>query len=264
MKNENSLNEAGLDSKIELSDEIAILNEIEYYNTEFPKPSQESWNWNEICLKNQLEFDPRQILEYPKEKRIELITMYHLENDAVDVFENIILNNGDYIEKMKKYSEIKNGFLGIIDKDDIENEVERIKKYVSNNDTEYVDLLTECSLARDTGYKKLEDDGIAYTYFLSMKNCRKYVSENLGYIQIYGRSGLYNIHSKTIDDYRKSKDMLKRIKVLQIKVKKTKRRASPELYQEDETQRSGRTPPGRRAGLVKPAAAGYTGVQIRS
>jgi hypothetical protein len=40
----------------------------------------------------------------------------------------------------------------------------------------------------------------------------------MGYIQVFGKEGLYNVNSKTLDSYRKSKDILKRIKVLQIKI----------------------------------------------
>jgi hypothetical protein len=52
---------------------------------------------------------------------------------------------------------------------------------------------------------------------MSLEHCREYVFEGLGYLQIYGKDGLYNVNSKMVDGYRKSKDILKRIKVIQIK-----------------------------------------------
>jgi hypothetical protein len=231
MNNENSLNEVGLDNEIKLSDgkmdnEVELSNENDYqslidsHNRDYPKPS--GWTIQEIWLKNSLEFNPLDILDIPKEKRVELITMYHLKNSSVDVFENIVENNGEYIEDMTKYSHMKNRFLGIIDKEDIEKEVEKLKKYISVKDDDYVNLITGCSLVRDKGYKKLEDDGLYYTYFMSLENCRKYVFESLGYIQIYGKDGLYNVNSKTVDGFQKSKNILKRLKVLQIKTVKGK------------------------------------------
>jgi hypothetical protein len=247
----NSLNEVGLDnvklsddvglSNVELDYELKVLELDDYFNTikwsedntevqfeidrlnkEQPKPSNQSWTIREQFFKNNLESNPIQILKFPKEKRIELITTYHLENPSVDVFENIIENNGEYIETMTKYSDIRNRFLGIIDKEDIETESEKLKKRIQNNDKEYINILTGCSLVRDKGYKKLEDDGLYYTYFMSLEHCRDYVFEVLGYIQIYGKDGLYNVNSKTVDGYRKSKDILKRIKVIQIKTVKRK------------------------------------------
>jgi hypothetical protein len=243
MNNEKSLNEVGLDNEVKLSDgngtsieevdyELKVLHlddfynkqdwsdeseksEIDRLNKEFPKPS--GWTFKERLIKSNVEFNPTSILDFPKEKRVELIKKYQLENDSVDVFENIIENNGEYVETMTKYSQIKNGFFGIVDKEDIEKEVGRVKKYISIKDDDYVNLITQCTLQRDRGYKKLENDGLYYTYFMSLEHCRNYVFEGLGYIQVYGKDGLYNVNSKTVDGYRKSLNILKRLRVLQIK-----------------------------------------------
>jgi hypothetical protein len=248
MEKENSMNEVGLDNGVKLSDgngmpdeevdyELKVLGLDEFYkkqnwsddceksaidrlNRECPKLS--GWTSKERLVKDNVEFNPMRILVFPKEKRLELIKKYRLENSSVGVFENIIKNNGEYLEMMAKYSELKNGLLGIIDKDDIENEIKKLKEYISIKDDEYVNLLTECSLVRDKGYKRLENDDLYYTYFLTMEHCRNYVFESLGYIQIYGKDGLYNVNSKTVDGYRKSLNILKCLKVLRIKTLKGK------------------------------------------
>jgi hypothetical protein len=94
------------------------------------------------------------------------------------------------------------------------------------NKKEYWDFLKELIMNDDKGYKRLDDDGLYYTYFLNMEHCRNHVFEGLGYIQIYGKDGLYNVNSKMVDGYRKSLNILKRLKVLQVKTVKGKETCS--------------------------------------
>jgi hypothetical protein len=51
---------------------------------------------------------------------------------------------------------------------------------------------------------------------MDIDNCRNYIFDS-GFIQLYSHTGLYNVVSKNKMDYKKSKDILKRIKILQIK-----------------------------------------------
>jgi hypothetical protein len=183
--------------------------------------------YNKLTIKERVELNnllgcPGIIKQHQPEKRIELINKYKFNLEKNGYFQNIVENNGEYKKDVEKYSEIKNEFLDILNKEDIENEIEKLKKRVKNDDKEYINLLTECSLVRDKGYKKLEDDGLYYTYFMSLEHCRNYVFEGLGYIQIYGKDGLYNVNSKMVDGYRKSKDILKRSRIIQIKTVKDK------------------------------------------
>jgi hypothetical protein len=210
MEKENLLNEVGLDNEVTLSD-------------------GNRWSdgeWDQLTPEEQQEcFDlecyPSDIEKYPVEKRIELIKKYRLENISL-YFKGIVENGGEYKGQINSFSELKNEILNIVSKDDIQNETEKLVKRVCIKEKEYVDILTECSLVRDKGYKKLENDGLYYTYFLSMEHCREYVFESLGYIQIYGKDGLYNVNTKTVDGYRKSQNILKRIKVFQTKTIKGK------------------------------------------
>jgi hypothetical protein len=210
MNMENSLNENGLDNEKILSNDDGLSKE----------------ELDNLTTEERKEFDildcfPDSIMNSPPEKRIELLKKYKLYNDN-GLFKNIWENNGEYKKDLSTLSEVKEEFLSLINNDNLETEIEKLKKRIVIDDKDYVSILTECSLTNDKGYKKTEDDGLTYTYLMNLENCRKYVYENMDYIQLYGRSGIYNIYSKTLDDYRKSRDILKRIKVLQIKKTKDK------------------------------------------
>jgi hypothetical protein len=222
MENENSLNETGLDNEVKLSDGNGLPNaELGNYLEPVENAGLSDEELDKLTEEEKNEYDQLTlwadtIMDYPIEKRVELLKKYHLE-DENSYFKNIVENGGEYKGQINTYSELKNEILNIIGKDDIMNETDKLNRRIAIKEREYVNILLEYSLVRDKGYKKLEDDGLYYTYFLTMEHCRNFVFEGLGYVQIYGKDGLYNVNSKTVDGYRKSLNILKRLKVFQIK-----------------------------------------------
>jgi hypothetical protein len=216
MENENLLN--GLDGEVKLSDDVGLSD----VDNEVKKTGLSNEELDKLTKEEKDEYDqliswPEEtIREYPVEKRVEILKKYNLEDDNL-YFKNIVENGGEYKGQINTYSELKSEILGVLSKDDIQNETEKLIKRVCIKEREYIGILTGCLSVRDRGYKILEDDGLYYTYFMSLEHCREYVFEGLGYLQIYGKDGLYNVNSKMVDGYRKSKDILKRIKIIQIK-----------------------------------------------
>jgi hypothetical protein len=171
--------------------------------------------------------DPDWILYYSPEDKIEEIKKYNLEN--IPVFSKILNGCENVLTLTNKYktnslTDIKGVFTDIlqIDKDIREDVIKNLPMSFEQDDKrEYFYLLKEIVLNDDSGCEKTDENGVNYFYFLDLENCRNYV-KNLGFIQLYSHTGLYNTITKNKYDYKKSKDVLKRIKVLQIKQVKDK------------------------------------------
>ena len=81
---------------------------------------------------------------------------------------------------------------------------------------EFITILTDIVLVNDLGLQKTDENGITYQFFMEIENCRKYI-QDMGFIQLYSHTGLYNTITKTKYDYKKSKDFLKRFKILKLR-----------------------------------------------
>jgi hypothetical protein len=172
--------------------------------------------------------DPDWLLwNYTIEKQVDDIKKYNLDGipifkKTLDIGENILRIKGKY--KFNTFVDIKDIFTDILNiNTDIRKDViDGLKVYCQDDKKEYFDVLKEMVLNDDKGLKKCDEDNLNYIYFMNIENCRNYVFEDLGLIQIHGHTGLYDTISKTKIDYQKSKDILKRIKILQIKKLKDK------------------------------------------
>jgi hypothetical protein len=222
---ENSLNEVGLSGKTDdgnVGDDLLNWTPgcITLTGEEYDTLTREDKNE----LNDLLGFPNIVLDKYTPEERVDLITnKYKINLEKKPFLKELVENDGVYKKSITGYSDIKNEFLKLVDVDNIQEEIDKLKKRITDKDIfKYLDVVTECTLRRDRGYKRLDDDGLYYTYFMSMEHCRNHVFEGLGYIQIYGKDGLYNVNSKMVDGYRKSLNILKRLKVLQIKTVKGK------------------------------------------
>lgn len=161
MEKENSLNEVGLDSEVKLSDDVG-LSDVETLDNEVKKTGLSNEELDKLTKEEKDEYDQltswsmETILEYPVEKRVEILKKYHLEDYDL-YFQNIVENGGEYKGQINTYLELKSEILSVLGKDDIQNETEKLINRVCIKEREYVGTLTECSLVRDGGYKILED-----------------------------------------------------------------------------------------------------------
>ena len=169
--------------------------------------------------------NPDVLNNFQLEKQIEDIRKNNLE--TIPVFQkklNICENVVKLQQKHKSltHTGIKELFVDIlnIDKDIREDVIINIPVWYINSDKKFFNLLKEIVLYDDKGLKKMDEDGLYYTYFMNIENTRKYVFEVLGLIQIHGYTGLYDTLTKSKIDYQKSKDLLKRIRILQIEKNK--------------------------------------------
>ena len=165
--------------------------------------------------------DPNIIKKLPLEDQKSEILELNLEN--TNVFKNILhiyVNTINITNKHKTTSltGIRNVFTDVLKidigiREDVINNLS--SSYKLDDKKEYFDILKTIVLNDDKGYEKLDKNGIKYIYFLDIENCRKYIIDQ-GFIQLYSHTGLYNTVTKNKYDYKKSKDYLKRIKILQI------------------------------------------------
>ena len=154
--------------------------------------------------------------------KIDRINEYRL--DSITMFSNILNVCNNVIILTKKYNsygftDLKNVFTDIleIDKEIREEVIDNLPKSFRPDDRkEYFDILKDIVLNDDKGLQIPDENGINYFYFMELENCRKYIHE-VGLIQLYSHTGLYNTVTKNKYDYKKSKDFLKTIKILQIK-----------------------------------------------
>ena len=171
-------------------------------------------------------FGPPVIGRISPEEQIEEIKIFNLE--SIPEFQKIKLVCENVItitdkHKSKNLNDFKNTFMDILNVEkEIRNDViDYLPIYYRKDElNDLFNILRDIVINDDKGLQKIED-GIEYLYFMDIENCRKYIYES-GFIQLYSHTGLYNTKTKNKYDYKKSKDLLKRIKVLQIKEIKDK------------------------------------------
>jgi hypothetical protein len=200
-------------------EDIPKLKELGLFGTSLEKNKEE--------FRNYLINNPEYIFNLDFDGQIERIENYGLED--IPEFKSIIEINNHVVNIRNKYitfefTDVKNIFTDILELDkeireDVINIISKSHCKVDNQD--FFDLLKEIVLNDDNGLQKIDDNGINYTYFMDIENCRNYIF-NLGLIQLYSHDGLYNTISKNKLSNIKSKYILKRMKILKIRNSKGK------------------------------------------